>query len=130
VGQPAAVLSDRISATCVTHLVPNPATGAPQPGPPMPFSAPVVTGTCPTVLVTGAPAVVAGASGTAAPPHVGLHPADPFLVPALQQGVVVRGSATVLLGGLPAARAGDACTACGLPGAVLAGSAATVLVGG
>jgi uncharacterized Zn-binding protein involved in type VI secretion len=129
-GAPAAVLGDRITATCVTHLVPNPATGVPQPGPPMPFSAPVTTGTCATVLVGGAPSVVIGSQGTCLPPHVGLHPADPFMVPTMQMGVVVAGSATVLFGGVPAARTGSSCTACGLPGATLVGSGATVLVGG
>ncbi len=129
-GAPAAVLGDRITATCSIHLVPNPASGAPQPGPPMPFSAPVTTGTCATVQVGGTPVVVVGAQGSCSPPHVGLHPADPFLAPPLQLGVVVRGSATVQAGGLPLARSGDSCTACGLPGASLAGTGATVQVGG
>src|SRR3954453_14580634 len=129
-GAPAAVLGDRITATCVTPLVPNPASGVPQPSPPLPFSAPVTTGTCATVLVTGKPAVVAGAQGSARPPHVGLPPADPFMAPPLQLGVVVQGSATVLFGGLPAARSGSRRPACGLPGGSLLGTASTVLVGG
>jgi uncharacterized Zn-binding protein involved in type VI secretion len=53
-----------------------------------------------------------------------------MMAPPMQVGVVVRGSATVLAGGVPVARAGDPCTACGLPGGTLVGSAATVLVGG
>lgn len=129
-GAPAAVLGDRITATCATHLVPNPASGVPQPAPPLPFSAPVTTGVCATVLVGGAPAVVVGSQGTCLPPHVGLHPADPFLAPPLQTGVVTQGSTSVLLGGMPAARSGSACTACGMPGATLTGTATTVLVGG
>jgi hypothetical protein len=36
-GTPAAVLGDRISASCAGHQVPNPASGVPQPGPPMPL---------------------------------------------------------------------------------------------
>lgn len=129
-GAPAAVLGDRITASCAVHLVPNPASGIPQPGPPFPFSAPVTIGTCPTVLIAGKPAVVVGAQGLNAPPHVGLHPADPFFAPPLQTGVVVKGSATVLIGGTPAGRSGDACTHCSLPGATLMGTATTVLVGG
>jgi len=129
-GAPAAVLGDRIQATCATHLIPNPATGAPQPGPPMPFSAPVTMGTCATVLIGGKPAVVVGSQGMNTPPHVGLHPADPFMVPATQTGVVVQGSTSVLFGGQPAARAGDPCTACSMPGATLMGTASTTLVGG
>ena len=129
-GAPAAVLGDRITATCATHLIPNPASGIPQPGPPLPFSAPVTVGTCPTVLIAGKPAVTLGAQGMNVPPHVGLHPADPFFAPPMQTGVVMVGSATVLAGGAPVARSGDACTACGVPGATLVGTATTVLVGG
>lgn len=129
-GAPAAVLGDKVTATCAIHLVPNPASGAPQPGPPMPFSAPVTTGTCATVQVGGKPVVVTGAQGTCTPPHVGLHPSDPFMVPLTQTGVVVQGSATVLAGGTPLARSGDACTACSVPGASLVGTGTTVLVGG
>jgi uncharacterized Zn-binding protein involved in type VI secretion len=129
-GSPAAVLGDRITATCAIHLVPNPASGAPQPGPPMPFSAPVTTGTCATVQVGGKPVVVVGAQGTCTPPHVGLHPSDPFMVPVAQTGVVVQGSATVLAGGAPLSRSGDACTACAVPGASLVGTGTTVVVGG
>ena len=129
-GAPAAVLGDRINATCATHLVPNPASGLPQPSPPLPFSAPVTTGTCATVLVAGKPAAVAGSQGTNLPAHVGLHPADPFLAPPLQLGVVTMGSTSVLLGGVPAVRSGDPATACGMPSATVIGTAATVLIGG
>ena len=72
-GVPAAVLGDKVQATCAIHLIPNPASGAPQPGPPMPFSAPVTTGSCSTVLVAGKPVLVVGAQGMCTPPHVGLH---------------------------------------------------------
>ncbi len=129
-GAPAAVLGDKVTATCAIHLVPNPASGVPQPGPPMPFSAPVTTGTCATVQIGGTPVVVVGAHGYCTPPLVGLHPSDPFMVPVTQTGVVVQGSATVLAGGTPLARSGDACTACSMPGASLVGTATTVLVGG
>ena len=129
-GVPAAVLGDRIAATCTTHLVPNPASGAPQPAPPMPFSAPVTTGTCGTVLAGGKSVVVVGAQGTCTPPHVGLHPGDPFLAPPTQTGVVTQGSGTVLAGGAPVGRTGSTGTACGLPGGTLTGTASTVLVGG
>jgi uncharacterized Zn-binding protein involved in type VI secretion len=94
----------------------------------MPFSAPVTTGTCPTVLIAGKPAVVAGSQGLNTPPHVGLHPADPFMAPPTQLGAVTVGSPTVLIGGMPAGRTGSSCTACGLPGAVLTGTAASVLI--
>ena len=106
-GAPAAVLGDQITATCATHLVPNPASGVPQPAPPLPFAAPVTTGTCQTVLVGGLAAVVVGSQGVCTPPHVGLHPADPFMAPPMQVGVVMQGSASVLFGGVPAAKSGS-----------------------
>lgn len=128
-GMPAAVTGDRVTGTCPLHLIPNPATGAPQPGPPLPFSAPLTTGTCATVQIGGIPAAVVGSQGLNTPPHVGLHPADPFLVPAAELGVVTAGSASVLFGGVPAARTGDPATCCGQPvGQVVAGGA-TVLIG-
>jgi uncharacterized Zn-binding protein involved in type VI secretion len=128
-GSPAAVLGDQINATCAVHLIPNPATGAPQPAPPLPFSAPLTMGTVETVLIGGQPAAVVGSSGLNTPPHVGLYPADPYMVPATQIGQVVMGSVTVLIGGQGAATQTSQCTVCGgLPG-MLAASGATVLIG-
>lgn len=129
-GTPAAVMGDQITGLCAIHMIPNPASGIPQPGPPMPFSAPLVTALEPTVLITGKPAAVAGSSGFNTPPHVGLHPADPFMLPMVQEGRVAMGSTTVLFGGKPAAKTGSTVIICaGLPGQ-LVGTAATVLIGG
>ncbi len=128
-GAPAAVAGDRISGTCAIHQIPNPASGAPQPGPPFPFSASLTAGLASRTLIAGKPAATAGSSGLNAPPHVGLHPADPFMAPPMQQGQVVGGSATVLIEGKPAATSASTATMCaGAPG-TLAGSAATVLIG-
>jgi len=127
-GTPAAVQGDRIMATCGAHQIPNPASGAPQPGPPMPFSAPLLIGLEMTVLIGGKPAAVVGSNGLNTPPHVGLHPADPFMVPPMQKGTVTQGSPTVMFGGKPAARTGSACVVCfGAPGQ-LTGTAATVQI--
>ena len=52
-GTAAAVLGDKITATCNGHQMPNPATGAPQPAPPMPFSAPLIQGLATTVMIGG-----------------------------------------------------------------------------
>jgi uncharacterized Zn-binding protein involved in type VI secretion len=82
----------------------------------------------PTVLVGGKPAVVVGCSGMNVPPHVGLHPADPFFTPAMQVGRVVAGSVRVLIGGKPAATQAGSYTCCGTPGQVVA-SGTTVLIG-
>lgn len=128
-GQPAAGLGDQVVGTCPLHLIPNPVSGVPQPGPPVPFTAPLLVGTCSTVLVEGVPAVVVGAQGVNAPPHVGLHPLDPFFAPPAQLGAVTTGSTTVLLGGIPAGRAGDPATCCGQPVGTVSGTKATVLIG-
>ena len=127
---PAAVMGDRVSGVCTTHLVPNPTSGAPQPVPSLPFSAPLLQNLAMTVVIGGKPAATVGSMGLNTPPHVGLHPTDPFALPLSQQGTVVGGSATVLIEGKPAARTGSAVTMCaGLPG-TLTGTAAAVLIGG
>jgi uncharacterized Zn-binding protein involved in type VI secretion len=129
-GTPAVVMGDKIMGTCAIHQIPNPASGAPQPSPPMPFSAPLLQGLVQDVLIAGKPAAVVGSTGYNTPPHVGLHPSDPFMVPTTQIGQVIVGSTTVLIGGKPAAKTGCQVSTCAnVPGNV-AGSAATVLIGG
>ncbi len=127
-GSPAIVTGDQVTGQCPNHLIPNPATGAPQPSPPLPFAAPLTMGTVATVLFGGQAAAVVGSSGLNTPPHVGLHPSDPFLVPSMQIGRVTSGSPTVMIGGKPAATAQSACTCCTVPG-TLVPSVATVLIG-
>lgn len=128
-GTPVAVLGDQITGVCPLHQIPNPASGIPQPGPPMPFTAPVVSGAVSNVLVGGKPVLVVGATGNNTPPHVGLHVSDPFMAPPTQRGVIVSGSARVLAGGKPVATAASSVTLCaGTPGTLVA-SGVTVLVG-
>jgi uncharacterized Zn-binding protein involved in type VI secretion len=117
-GTPAIVMGDQIMGTCPIHIIPNPATGIPQPSPPLPFSAPVTVGVCPTVLIGGKPAAVAGCTGFNTPPHVGLFAADPYMVPVMQVGTIISGSTTVLFGGQPAATASSSCTCCATPGTI------------
>ncbi|MDB5692070.1 MAG: hypothetical protein JWO81_1133 [Alphaproteobacteria bacterium] len=75
----------------------------------------------PTVLIGGQPAWRAGSDTHVCPlfdgpkPHVG--------------GVVAKGSATVLIAGLPAARQGDAVVEAGAPNMIAMGLP-TVLIGG
>jgi len=127
-GAPAIVMNDRITGTCAIHQVPNPASGAPQPGPPMPFSAPITIGTVANVLIGGKPAAVIGCSGLNTPPHVGLHVSDPFVAPPAQIGRIVSGSPTVLFGGQPAATASSSATCCLTPGSLVP-TVTTVLIG-
>ena len=115
---PAIVMGDKITGICAIHQMPGP-VGNPQPAPPMPFSAPLTLGLCNTVLIGGKPAAVVGASGYNMPPHVGLHPADPYMVPPMQVGRVVSGSPTVMFGGQPAVNATASATCCMTPGSLV-----------
>jgi uncharacterized Zn-binding protein involved in type VI secretion len=127
-GAPAIVMGDKITGQCPNHMIPNPATGAPQPSPPLPFSAPLLQGLVATVLIGGKAAAVAGSSGMNTPPHIGLHPSDPFMAPPSEMGQVVSGSGTVMIGGQPAATAQSQCTCCAVPG-TLVPTVTSVLIG-
>jgi uncharacterized Zn-binding protein involved in type VI secretion len=127
-GAPAVVMGDRVMGQCAIHQIPNPASGVPQPAPPLPFSAPLTVGLCMTVLIGGKPAAVVASNGLNTPPHVGLHPSDPFMVPLMQKGQVLSGSVTVLLGGQPAATASSSCTCCATPGQITP-TVTSVLIG-
>jgi uncharacterized Zn-binding protein involved in type VI secretion len=52
------------------------------------------------------------------------------MAPPTETGVITQGSSSVLAGGKPVAKSGSACTACGMPGGTLMGTASTVLIGG
>ena len=112
------VMGDKIQGQCAIHQVPNPASGAPQPSPaPMPFSAPLLSGLESTVTIGGKPVAVMGSSGYNLPPHVGLHPADPYMVPTLQEGKVLTGSPTVTAGGKAVATSSSQVSMCAqIPG--------------
>jgi uncharacterized Zn-binding protein involved in type VI secretion len=127
-GAPAVVMNDRVMGQCPNHLIPNPATGAPQPAPPMPFSAPLMLGLCTTVMIKGKPAATLQSTGVNTPPHAGLHPSDPFLVPAMQKVMFQSGSTSVLIGGQPAVNAQSPCTCCTVPGRITP-SVTDVLIG-
>jgi uncharacterized Zn-binding protein involved in type VI secretion len=129
VGAPAVVMGDKVMGMCVGHLVPSP-VGAPMPAPaPLPVSAPLTMGLSTTVQIGGKPAAIVGSSGYNTPPHVGLHPSDPKLVPVTQEAKVAVGSSTVLFDGQGAAYTGCTVTACIAPTAAVVGTGATVLVG-
>lgn len=127
--QPAAVLGDPVVGSCAIHQIPNPASGVPQPAPPMPFNAPLTQGLATSVLIMNKPAAVMGSSGVNTPPHVGLHPSDPSMLPAAQQGRVVAGSQSVLFEGKPAAHTGCQVSMCAAAPGQLTGSGASVLIG-
>lgn len=113
---PPIVMNDQVTGSCTSHLMPNPSSGAPQPAPPLPFSAPLTVGLATTVTIGGKAVAVAGSQGFNTPPHVGLHPSDPFMAPTSQVGTVVAGSTTVLVEGKPLATAAGQATLCAAPG--------------
>jgi uncharacterized Zn-binding protein involved in type VI secretion len=127
-GAPAIVAGDKVTGACPNHLIPGP-LGAPIPSPaPLPFSAPLSQGLSTNVLIGGKAAAVMGSSGLNSPAHAGLHASDPFLLPATEMGRVTSGSATVLIGGQPAATAASQATCCTVPGK-LPPSVSNVLIG-
>lgn len=97
-----------------THvvLVPSPAGPVPTPTP-MPFDGVVALDLCERVLVEGAKAAVAGSRAQNLPLHV---PAGgPFQRPPSNQATIAAGGSRVLIGGKPAARAGDTAVTCSDP---------------
>lgn len=129
-GQPAAVLGDKIMGTCVGHQIPM-GPGNPGPAPPLPFSAPVTTQCATKTMIQSKPAVVVGAWGLNLPPHVGLHPSDPFFAPPMQKGTVMKGSSNVMIEGKPAAKMGSQCMIdLGLTTGSLMGTATKTMIGG
>ena len=100
-----------------------------MPSPPLPFSAPLTVSLATSVLVGGSPAAVTGSKGYNLPPHVGLHPTDPKMIPLMQEAAVVMGSATVLFESKGAAYTGCTATACLAPAPMVTGTAAAVLIG-
>jgi uncharacterized Zn-binding protein involved in type VI secretion len=131
-GQPAATFGSQVVATD-THIVLIPTPGGPVPTPlPSPFSGQITGGTVATVKIMGKAAAVVGSTADNFPPH--LPVGGPFQVPPANRGTVFSGSATVRIGGQPAARHLDPAITCddlaptAPKGQVIA--AGTVLIGG
>jgi len=73
------------------------------------------------VTIGGKAVAVIGSSGYNTPPHVGLHPSDPSVVPTMQEGKVLSGSATVTAGGKAIATTDSQVSMCAqMPGKPLA----------
>jgi uncharacterized Zn-binding protein involved in type VI secretion len=131
-GVPAATAASTVVAVDV-HLGLVPTPGGPVPTPlPHPFSGPLDGGLVTSVTIAGQPAAVVGSTATNAPAHLPTPPAIGFAVPPTNRGTVAVGSATVLIGGRPAARLGDPVATCNDPAPLPAGqimAAGTVLIG-
>ncbi len=127
----AAKQGDKVVGTD-THVIMVPSPGGPVPTPlPHPFAG-TITGGCSTnVTIGGLPAATVGSTATNAPPHV--PQGGSFQLPPTNQGVVVKGSSTVLINNKPAARTEDKVNTCNDPAPAPTSSivaAGTVDIGG
>ena len=114
-GQPAANAASQVTAID-THIVLVPSPGGPVPTPlPHPFAGTLDGGLVSSVNIAGQPAAVVGSTASNAPAHTPTPPGTSFQSPPANQGSVAIGSATVTIGGQPAARNGDPVTTCNDP---------------
>ncbi len=129
-GQPAAKQGDQVMATD-THIIMIPSPGGPVPTPlPHPFMGVLQLGLCMSVMIMGKPAATVDSVAINQPPHI--PQGGPFQKPPSNQGKIMMGSPTVLIGGKMAARNGDTVMTCNDPtdmpvGKVIA--VGTVLIG-
>lgn len=132
-GQPATKANDQVMATDI-HIVMVPVVLVLVPTPlPHPFTGIITGSLTPTVKINGQAAAVVGSTATNTPAHLPTPPGIVFQKPPMNQGTIQMGSATVRLGGKPAARNGDVALTCNDPadaplGTVVAVS--TVFIGG
>ena len=127
-GALAAKRGDRVTANEM-HMIQPPGT-APPVLLPHPFAGILDGGLSADVNVMGLPAATVGSTATNQPPHV--PSGGSFVNPPANKGEIILGSATVLINGKAAARAGDTATTCNDPNDLPAGTvvaSGTVLIG-
>jgi uncharacterized Zn-binding protein involved in type VI secretion len=110
-GQPAAKQGDLVTALDM-HLIQPPGPTAPVLVP-HPFNGTLDGSLSTNVNIMGQPAAVVGSTATNSPPH--LPAGGTFVIPPLNRGQVITGSATVKINGQPAARSGDTVSTCNDP---------------
>jgi uncharacterized Zn-binding protein involved in type VI secretion len=128
-GQPAARQGDRIVALD-THLIQPPGPTAPIPVP-HPFSGVIDGGVSTDVKIKGAGAATLDSTATNTPPHIPMG--GTFVNPPTNKATITTGSATVMINGKPAARAGDTARTCNDPVELPVGTVVAVcevLIGG
>lgn len=132
-GQPAAKQGDQVIAVDM-HIVMVPSPGGPVPTPlPHPFSGMLDGSLSTDVKIMGMPAATMGSTARNVPPHLPTPPGTTFQIPPQNQATILRGSATVLINGKSAARAGDMVQTCADPVPNTAGqiiATSTVMIGG
>ncbi len=113
--KPAAKQGDQVVAIDM-HIVMIPSPGGPVPTPlPHPFSGMLDGGLSQDVFIMGMPAATVGSTANNMPPHLPTPPGTVFQIPPTNQARILMGSATVLINGKPAARAGDQTQTCADP---------------
>src|SRR5947209_3966237 len=127
-GQPAAKQGDQITATDI-HLIQPPGTAPPVPVP-HPFSGIIDGELSSDVNIESRPAATVNSTATNTPPHI--PQGGTFVNPPKNKGQIIKGSPTVFINNLPAARSGDTALTCNDPidlpvGTVVATS--TVMIG-
>ncbi|MEM7584788.1 MAG: PAAR domain-containing protein [Acidobacteriota bacterium] len=109
-GLQAAKFGDRVLGVD-QHLI-QPPSGSPVLMPHI-FKGRLVTSLSPNVRISKRPAATVGSIAINRPPHV--PNGGTFVIPPKNRGVVIRGSSSVFINGLPAARTGDSVLTCNDP---------------
>lgn len=129
-GQPAAKQGDRVMASD-THIILMPSPGGPVPTPtPLPFNGILQLGLSTNVRIEGRFAATINSIAVNTPPHI--PPGGSFSKPPSNQGRIMLGSPTVLIGGRQAARNGDRALTCNDPADLPVGTVVatgTVMIG-
>jgi uncharacterized Zn-binding protein involved in type VI secretion len=129
--QPAAKQGDQVTAVDIHIILIPAAAGVPVPTPvPHPFTGMLQQSLSTNVMIEGRPAATVGSVAINTPPHIPIG--GPFAKPPTNQGTIITGSATVLINGKQAARAGDTALTCNDPADLPVGTVvavSTVLIG-
>ena len=110
-GPPAAKQGDKIVAVDI-HIIQPPGPTSPIPVP-HPYNGIIDGGLSSDVKIMGMPAATVNSTATNTPPHVPIG--GSFVTPPSNRATIIKGSATVMINGKPAARAGDTALTCNDP---------------
>ena len=111
-GQPAAKLGDQVEAQDMHLVILPPGSVPPTVQRPFPFKGIIDGGCSSDVKIMNKPAAVVGSTASNKPPHLPPAPPESFQIPPTNMATIMKGSATVMINGKPAVRAGDTATTC------------------
>lgn len=110
-GPPAAKQGDKVVAVDI-HIIQPPGPTSPVPVP-HPFNGIIDGALSSNVKIQGMFAATVNSTATNTPPHVPIG--GSFVNPPKNRATIIKGSATVMINGQPAARAGDTALTCNDP---------------